>query len=1017
MIANLKNKSNIVLRKIEIISENGETIYSKNYFQPIKSISNIISSKKELIKKIGIKHPTEKEINLANKYLLKAKKIIIPLSSNNLNNKTLREKYIIDAYNLLEYKIDENNIDKENLEKIIDNILFDYIQIDLKEINSEICPIDFENLEIKISFEYIEDIFNKNQQNKTNYPLIIKQPITSFLFNSLPAEFGWYPGDGHLHSGSPPFLVDPDPWPPNINYPEKSGYSDGFWTVEERTNLAKSKGLKWLIITDHGNYPADKGVFNSWYYYKTACSNVKDNNIIVLPGEEIATDMDSHYLAYNINYPMIDKYTDAQNVIDFVNGKTSHNDNGFGIIAHPFGSGPFNGNYHWIVWDVFGYSGIELISGKDLANENAIGIWDLTLHVNMNETINSTNHNFIVGLSNSDDHFYPLGKFGKNMSYIYTGSNNLPTEDEVYESIKKGRVIASSDGSFVSLTITYNINNYKPGDYLEVQRDDTINILISAKKAINSANKVNIKIYSNLGKPLFSFDNLPLDSFGNKTQSLNFTVSQNCYFWVRCDFLKDNNIVANVIANPIFIKVIEQNLLPPPSNLILNVISQSQIDLSWQNLATGVTKFEIERSLNESTWTKIDEVPGNIRTYSDTNLQPGTKYFYRVRSYRQTDNQYSQYSEAKSATTLGCKKPTLSKPLNNSTNISLTSRLSWGFIQEASNYNLKISTSNNFSTTIINKNITQTYYDIPPNTLQPNTKYYWKISYNSSCGLIESDIWNFTTLQNIIPSINLIYPQGGETFSGDQQITITWTSQNLTRGKLYLYYSIDNFKNIYYIDELPLSSTSYTWRLPNVNSINGYIIVSNFDGTELISFDFNDNPFSINKILNPQINLIYPQGGETFNGGEEIEIRWDSQNLTRGNIGLFYTLDDFQTLDVINVLPSNSTSYIWNIPNVQTDKFHILVTNIDGTDQIELITFDYNENPINIGIVYDKWIQINHGLYGGIIKCLAIDPSNPNTIYAGTVGGVFKSTNGGLNWSPINTGLTSLWVFSLAIDP
>ncbi|MGB9844127.1 MAG: WD40/YVTN/BNR-like repeat-containing protein [Caldisericia bacterium] len=128
-------------------------------------------------------------------------------------------------------------------------------------------------------------------------------------------------------------------------------------------------------------------------------------------------------------------------------------------------------------------------------------------------------------------------------------------------------------------------------------------------------------------------------------------------------------------------------------------------------------------------------------------------------------------------------------------------------------------------------------------------------------------------------------------------------------------------------------------------------------------------------------------------------------------------MDDFQTLDVINVLPSNSTSYIWNIPNVQTDKFHILVTNIDGTDQIELITFDYNENPINIGIVYDKWIQINHGLYGGIIKCLAIDPSNPNTIYAGTVGGVFKSTNGGLNWSPINTGLTSLWVFSLAIDP
>ena len=43
------------------------------------------------------------------------------------------------------------------------------------------------------------------------------------------------------------------------------------------------------------------------------------------------------------------------------------------------------------------------------------------------------------------------------------------------------------------------------------------------------------------------------------------------------------------------------------------------------------------------------------------------------------------------------------------------------------------------------------------------------------------------------------------------------------------------------------------------------------------------------------------------------------------------------------------------------------------------------------------------------------------TLYAGIYGtydsGVFKSTNGGGNWSPVNTGLTNTYVYDLAIDP
>jgi photosystem II stability/assembly factor-like uncharacterized protein len=49
--------------------------------------------------------------------------------------------------------------------------------------------------------------------------------------------------------------------------------------------------------------------------------------------------------------------------------------------------------------------------------------------------------------------------------------------------------------------------------------------------------------------------------------------------------------------------------------------------------------------------------------------------------------------------------------------------------------------------------------------------------------------------------------------------------------------------------------------------------------------------------------------------------------------------------------------------------------------------------------------------------CIAIDPSTPQTIYAGTNGaGVYKSTDGGATWNQVNTGLTDLSVQVLTIS-
>jgi photosystem II stability/assembly factor-like uncharacterized protein len=57
------------------------------------------------------------------------------------------------------------------------------------------------------------------------------------------------------------------------------------------------------------------------------------------------------------------------------------------------------------------------------------------------------------------------------------------------------------------------------------------------------------------------------------------------------------------------------------------------------------------------------------------------------------------------------------------------------------------------------------------------------------------------------------------------------------------------------------------------------------------------------------------------------------------------------------------------------------------------------------------------GLAGQTITALVIDPLTPTTVYAGVLGGgVFKTTDGGSAWSPINNGLTTSQIRAVAID-
>ena len=67
----------------------------------------------------------------------------------------------------------------------------------------------------------------------------------------------------------------------------------------------------------------------------------------------------------------------------------------------------------------------------------------------------------------------------------------------------------------------------------------------------------------------------------------------------------------------------------------------------------------------------------------------------------------------------------------------------------------------------------------------------------------------------------------------------------------------------------------------------------------------------------------------------------------------------------------------------------------------------------------DHWASFGAGIPEELdIQSLVIDPQTPSTLYAGTWGGgVYKSVDDGLTWTPSNQGMENSFVYTLAIDP
>ena len=229
-------------------------------------------------------------------------------------------------------------------------------------------------------------------------------------------------------------------------------------------------------------------------------------------------------------------------------------------------------------------------------------------------------------------------------------------------------------------------------------------------------------------------------------------------------------------------------------------------------------------------------------------------------------------------------------------------------------------------------------------------------------------------------------------------------------------------------------------RVP-VDFSKGDLVIEYKFRAEFMDFDWDASHMSLNIILNPPdsgdfwtdpfipglhgtlrdvLNFLVAFGpNDRYGGIVGVDDTVEGGNLPRASApypenGEWVTAKIYIFPDGFSVEAEGDQGYI-RTETYEYDNSELSYIAIGFGDQHETkVEVDYIK-----GYYYEEneptWIPINNGLTNLNVKSIAIDPTNPDTIYIGTGNGVFKSINGGSNWSP--TGLTGLSVTDVVIDP
>src|SRR3989344_79857 len=205
-------------------------------------------------------------------------------------------------------------------------------------------------------------------------------------------------------------------------------------------------------------------------------------------------------------------------------------------------------------------------------------------------------------------------------------------------------------------------------------------------------------------------------------------------------------------------------------------------------------------------------------------------------------------------------------------------------------------------------------------------------------------------------SLAVTSPNGGETFTVVQQITIQWDSSNVDLVSIGWSDGPSSWNT--FASNIP-NTCSYTWNVNVGNTTNTQFKIrimgypANFIGS---ATDESNNFFTVEKRNQPvapsptpqSIQITSPNGNEVWEPGKTYTVTWNQQGVDSVSIDLMKG-ESWQQAIVVSNYPTpqwTTGSYNFTVPNdaIESNTYKIFILGYGGGKQIK----DWSDNPFTV---------------------------------------------------------------------
>ncbi len=239
---------------------------------------------------------------------------------------------------------------------------------------------------------------------------------------------------------------------------------------------------------------------------------------------------------------------------------------------------------------------------------------------------------------------------------------------------------------------------------------------------------------------------------------------------------------------------------------------------------------------------------------------------------------------------------------------------------------------------------------------------------------------------NLLGSIRIVYPVGGETLTVGGRANIRWSaSKGISKVKLE--YSTNGGSSWTTIAGATQNDTIFPWNIPNTPSNQCRVRITDYDVAA--TNDMSPANFTIAA----RMAVTYPNGGENLQVGSNQNITWTAPSGVI-QVKIEYSTNGGSSWTTIASGVPNNGIYAWETPNTPSAQCRVKVSDYNNSSITDMSDSDFR---IVSGVTV---VSPNGGEQLRVGRIHYINWTAPSGIYKVNIE---YSTNGGSTWTSITS--------------